>query len=343
MITVLCLVFIGGLFLVEHTMQKKLYDQQMAERWSKQGDVAQVSVFFSKEEVENIDYFRTIRQSVHNALQQASITVEKENARLWIDAMSRSGKVTLRSERATMEVKAIGVGGEFFQFHPQKILSGSLFREDSMMQDGVVIDKETAWQLFGSSDVTGMQIMIGQVPHFITGVIERPKGHMYEAAGLEKPICFLSLESLENYGIATGGFSYEIVMPNPIRNFALSTIQAAVGTKNENVVLIENSSRFQVLSLYKVIKQFGIRSMSFQEISYPYWENVARGYEDIFAVFLGIKIILLINPVIFVLAVIISWWKKKTWTLKQGIVWVQDSLYEKSVKRVQKKNDVAKK
>ncbi|MBR5595825.1 MAG: ABC transporter permease [Lachnospiraceae bacterium] len=324
-------------------MQKKLYDQQMAERWSKQGDVAQVSVFFSKEEVENIDYFRTIRQSVHNALQQASITVEKENARLWIDAMSRSGKVTLRSERATMEVKAIGVGGEFFQFHPQKILSGSLFREDSMMQDGVVIDKETAWQLFGSSDVTGMQIMIGQVPHFITGVIERPKGHMYEAAGLEKPICFLSLESLENYGIATGGFSYEIVMPNPIRNFALSTIQAAVGTKNENVVLIENSSRFQVLSLYKVIKQFGIRSMSFQEISYPYWENVARGYEDIFAVFLGIKIILLINPVIFVLAVIISWWKKKTWTLKQGIVWVQDSLYEKSVKRVQKKNDVAKK
>ena len=337
LISVLCLVFLGMLFLIEGTMQKKLYDQQMAKRWSKEGDAAQISAFYSKEEVEDATYFVGIRQSVDKALQQASITTEKENARLWIDAISRSGKVTLRSERATLEINAMGVSGEFFQFHPQKILSGSLFREDSMMQDGVVIDKETAWQLFGSSDVAGMQIMIGQVPHFVTGVIERPTGRLAKAAGLDKPICYLSLESLEKYGMATGGFTYEIVMPNPIQNFAFSTMQTAVGVDNENVVLLENSSRFQLIPLLKVIQQFGIRSMSFREISYPYWENVARGYEDIFAVFLGMKIVFFMEIVIFLVAVLVTCWKRKTWTLRTGIHWVQDALYETSAKRAQKK------
>ena len=339
LISVLCLSFLGLLFLIEGVMQKKLYDQQMAERWSREGNAAQISAFYSKEEVEDATYFKGIQQSVDKALQQASITAENENARLWIDAISRSGKVTLRSERATVEINAMGVSGEFFQFHPQKILSGSLFHQDSMMQDGVVIDKETAWQLFGSSNVAGMQIMIGQVPHFVTGVIERPTGRLAKAAGLEKPICYLSLESMENYGMAIGGFTYEIVLPNPIKNFALSTMQTAVGVDNENVVLIENSSRFHVLPLLNVMKQFGIRSMSFREISYPYWENVARGYEDIFAVFLGMKLLFLIEIVAFLLAVVVTCWKRKTWTLGQGIHKMQDALYEVSAKRAQKRTE----
>ena len=336
-VSVLCLMFFGGFLIAETAMEKKLYDQQMAMRWSKEGDAAQISAYFSEAEVEKADYFKGIEQNIDNALQQASITSEKENARLWIDAISRGGKVTLTSERAAVELKAIGVRGEFFQFHPQKILSGALFREDSMMQDGVVIDKETAWQLFGSSDVAGMQIMIGQVPHFITGVVERPVGRLQKAAGLEKSVCYLSLESLEAYGTVNGGFTYEIVMPDPIENFAFSIMQTAVGAENENVVLVENSSRFQFLSLIKVIQQFGTRSMSFKEVVFPYWENIARGYEDIFAVFLIAKSLLLIVPVIFIAAVVITCWKRRTWSLKQGIVWIKDALYEKSARRAQKK------
>ena len=198
MVSVLCLMIFGVFLLAENTMQKKLYDQQMATRWSREGDVAQISVFFSESEGGDADYFKGIEQSINHALQQASITTEKENARLWIDAVSKSGEVTLRSERAEIELKAIGVSGEFFQFHPQKVLSGALFSGDSIMQDGVVIDKETAWQLFGSSNVEGMQVMIGQVPHFIAGVIEKPTGRLQKSAGLEKQVCYLSMESLEN-------------------------------------------------------------------------------------------------------------------------------------------------
>lgn len=332
-----CLLFTGMILICEHQIQKNLYDQQMAERWSKEENVSQISAFFAEDAVENESYFRGIEQSVEKALQAASIVNENENARLWIDAVSRNGKVVLGSERAYAELNALGVSGEFFQFHPQKIVSGALFREDSMMQDGVVIDEETAWQLFGSSDVAGMQIMIGQVPHFITGVIERPKGRLEEAAGLGKSVCYLSLDSLQNYGIVTGGFTYEVVMPNPIKGFALSTMQTAVGTDNEDVVLVENSTRFELLSLFQVIRDFGIRSMSFQEVVYPYWENIARGQEDILALLLLIKCILLIVPSIFIIGLVVYLWKRRTWNLKQGVVWVQDKVYEAGTRRVQKK------
>ena len=335
--SVICLLFVGIICLCEGQMKKGFYDQQMAERWSEEGNAAQISAFFSEEAVEDVNYFRGVEQSVDKALQEASIVAEKEHARLWIDAVSQSGKVVLSSKRTSIELKALGVSGEFFQFHPQKIVTGSLFRQDSMMQDGVVIDEETAWQLFGSSDVAGMQVMIGQVPHFITGVIERAKGRLEEAAGLEKSICYLSLDSLQNYGRTTGGFTYEIVMPNPIKNFAFSAMQNAVGKENEEVVLVENSTRFDLLPLFGVIRDFGIRSMSLKEVVYPYWENIARGQEDILALLMLIKCFLLVFPCIFVISVIIYLWKHRTWHLKQGVEWVQDKIYEAGSKRVQKK------
>ena len=332
-----CFLFLGMIFLCEHHIKKGLYDQQMAQRWSAEGDAAQISAFYAEDAVEDETYFKGIGQSVEKALQTASIVSDNENARLWIDAVSKNGKVTLTTSRGSMEVNALGVSGEFFQFHPQKLLYGSLFSQDSMMQDGIVIDEDIAWQLFGSSNVAGMQVMIGQVPHFITGVIERADGRLERAAGLEKPVCYTSLESLQKYGKVTGGFTYEIVMPNPIKNFAYTTMQTAIGAENENVILIENSTRFHMLPLFGILRDFGIRSMSFKDVIYPYWENIARGQEDILALLLLLKCILLILPSIFVITTIIYLWKNRTWHVKQGIVWIQDKIYEAGTQRVQKK------
>lgn len=336
-LSAVCLLLAAVILLWEHQMQSRLYDQQMAKRWSRDGQVSQISVFYAEGAVEDVNSFRELEQQVEQALTQASVISENENARLWIDAASCPGKVTLSSERANVEVKAVGVSGEFFQFHPQKQVSGGLLREDSMMQDGIVIDTETAWQLFGSSDVTGMQVMIGQVPHYVVGVIERAQGRIAEMAGLEKSICYLSLESLENYGTAEGGFTYEIVMPDPIKNFAFSTIQTAVGIENDSAVLVENTTRYGGLPLLKVIQNYGIRSMSLKGIVYPYWENMARGYEDIFALTLGIKILLLIVPIIEGISLGNYLWKKKTRTWKDGVKWLQEKIYEAGTRKAKRK------
>ena len=74
-------------------------------------DAAQISAFFAQDQVENSTYFRNAGAELDQALVTASITLEEENqdARLWMDAISRQGKVSLVSERGKAEINAIGI------------------------------------------------------------------------------------------------------------------------------------------------------------------------------------------------------------------------------------------
>ena len=79
----------------------------------------------------------------------------------------------LSTKRATISAKAIGVGGDFFQFHPMDLEYGNYFSDSDVNKDLVVIDEEIAWQLFGGINVTGKIIDVGGHPHLIVGVIAK--------------------------------------------------------------------------------------------------------------------------------------------------------------------------
>ena len=337
----LCLLMMGVLSFCQAHLMRQLVDQEMAKRWSDKKDVAQISAFYGEGVIENSNYFRQITTGIDQALINASISSETDNpdARLWIDAVSRQGQVSLKSKMGQVEIDAVGTKGEFFLFHPLQLVSGSYISERNLMKDGVMIDEETAWQLFGSSDVAGQQVELQGVPHIVVGVYKRPQGRIQEAAGLKEPLCFLGIDSLEQYGSARGGYFYEIVLPNPIKGFALSTMNTVLGAENTQVKLVENTTRYQTLSLLKVLQSFGIRSMTSESIVYPYWENVARGYEDIFALILLIKILLLIYPLFFTVAVLVRLYKKKKWTLKGLVQRLMDMHYEMGTRRVQRKQE----
>lgn len=74
-------------------------------------------------------YHQSFEYSLKNVLQEASITETSENpsARLWVDAYSADGKITLVNGRNTLDANAIGIGGDFFLFHPLKLITGSYF------------------------------------------------------------------------------------------------------------------------------------------------------------------------------------------------------------------------
>lgn len=331
-VVIVCLLLFGLISLIETSIRTKLYDQQAADRWAPEGGAAQVSSFFAEGEIEDQIYFLGVRDRISKSLQEATITPEKETARLWMDAISRGGEVTISYGTKQAKVEAIGVSGDFFDFHVMEFKSGSPFSWESLHTDGIVVDEETAWQLFGSNDVEGMQVMIGQVPHFITGVIEKEAGKMAKAAGLEKPICFLSLESLTAYGTPKGGYCYEIVLPDPVKGFGISMVNKAVEAETRKVTVVENTGRYEILPLLTILQGFGTRSMSRQDIVYPYWENVARGYEDILALSLLLKLLLLIFPVAASGRVIVLLWKKKTWTAESLSRLAGDKLYDFQVK-----------
>lgn len=306
------------LCVISNAMAGSLLEQQMASRWSEEKDVSQISCFFSREAGITENEIVSFERNLDSALVAASITNDSENpgARLWADAYSATGKVTIESNRATVSVDAIGIGGDFFLFHPLKLLYGSYFSGNDLMQDYIVIDEDAAWQLFGSNDVAGQMVTISGIPHMIAGVVEREEGSMAKAAGLTSSIAYVSYTTLSNYGINYGLNTYEIVMPNPVSGYAKQYVMENIGVTEKEIEIVENTTRFSALSRLKVIGAFGTRSMSSKPIIYPYWENIARGYEDILGLLFVFVLLLFIYPAVLVCVFLIKAWKHKSWTVK---------------------------
>lgn len=304
-------------------MVDSLSDQQMAERWKKDGGVAQVSCFFSANANVTEDTLREFEFNLENYLKESSITVESENpgARLWTSAYSAEGKISLSTEYGSMEADALGIGGDFFLFHPQKLLYGSYFSGNDVNQDYCVIDEDAAWQLFGSNNVAGMMVDIDGTPHIVTGVIERQEGKLWEAAGLDKTRVYVSLPTLETYGTSHGINHYEILMPNPVKEFAYKYVCEKLGQNERETEVLENTTRFKLWKRFEVIKSFGTRSMNGKSIIYPYWENVARGYEDIVGTITVFVILFLWYPLLLVMICFIGYWRHKDWTFKS--IWIK--------------------
>ena len=309
--------------------------QQMARRWSKENDAAQVSCFFGADSETTEDTILMFEHGIDSALTEASVVQESENpgARLWADAYSADGKITLSNNKTSVTADAIGIGGDFFLFHPLTLINGAYFSGNDLMQDYCVIDKDAAWQLFGSYDVAGMTVYISGIPHIVTGVVERPEGRLAEAAGLEGTLVYVSLETLETLGTSYGINHYEIVMPDPVTGFAYNHVKENLGKEENATEVVENSARYSLLSRLKLIGQFGVRSMNGKGIIYPYWENMARGYEDILMILTLLQLLTLLYPVILLLIAFIIWWRHKGWTLRDVRLKAKDKL-ERLIERL---------
>lgn len=301
-----------------------LSDQQAAARWSKEGGCAQVSAFFSGDAGVDDFQIRSFENQLETALSEAAVTNEKENARLYVDAYSARGTITVVSEQSTLDASAVGVGGDFFFFHPLQLVSGRYFSGDELMQDFVILDEEAAWQLFGSSNIEGMSVMIGGVPHYVAGVIKRQTGRFAEEAGLGSTVVYVSCDSLLSYG-ASGGIScYELVAPEPVKGFVSSTLQEKFGLDEKEMLTVENSSRYSWTSALSVLLDFGVRSMQSGEIGLPYWENIARGWEDVRAAALLLQAVFLLIPAAVAAVFLIGKWKKSKITGKRIVRYLID-------------------
>lgn len=296
-----------------------LIDQQAAERWDEEGGSAQVSCFFA-ENVEVDDYMimsfeKQLEQSLNEVLPPEE--KEKENGeRLFIDAYSSMGTIEVVSEKGRLKAAAVGCGGDFFLFHPIQLVSGGYFSGSDLMKDGIILDEDAAWQLFGSSDIAGMTVWIGDVPHHVTGVIKRQEGRFAKRAGLDKTVVYVSDETLANYGTSDGISVYEVTAPNPVKGFVYNCIKEKFGVEENDMIMVENSSRYLKEALIPVILDYGTRSMQDRAVRFPYWENIARGWEDVKALVLLFQFLFLLIPAIIIFVFLIGKWKNRKWNMK---------------------------
>lgn len=286
---------LAGLRMVAGTLESLT----AAERFQGDGELryAQIACYLPVGDGKTEDDIYTFHQSLESRLVEQSLKAA-ENGRLYLDAYCGTGKVTITGETGSASVEAVGVGGDFFYFHPLQLRSGSYIRSGDIMDDLVVLDEETAWRLFGGTDLAGLTMYINDKPFVVAGVVAREADFATQKAYTGDGGVYMSYSALSRLVETASITCYEIVMPNPIRNFAKGILEDFPADGGD---LVENSSRYEFSHLLEVAKNFAERSMRLNGVIYPYWENAVRLTEDYAALLAVLSIVFAVCPAVTVL------------------------------------------
>lgn len=314
-VLILAACVLGALLLVcmERGIVGSLSTQQLAKRWSEENEFAQVACYFSRDNSLDAAQIVAVQRSLAASLEEAALGSTNENGgRNWIDAYASQGECYISSNRSGMKVRVFGVGGDFFQFHPLTLMDGNYFDATDENADGIILDEVVAWQLFGSNNVAGMEIEINNAIYPIRGVIRSDNGMFSEAVEEEAATIYVSFEILEKlYSGKVGIDCYEVLIANPVKGFGKEAVAKAIDMDEKEYELVEVSARFDFLHRVDILKNFGIRSMNTRNIVFPYWENRAKGYEDVSALFLVLEAICLIYPIVWLVRRCYKLWKQR--------------------------------
>lgn len=335
------------LTIVSHKQTEGLLSQQEAARWENgKMSYAQVSAFISPGRQTGAEELASIRSAIATKLTKDSYSESKTGGRVWIDGYSGEVQAAIRKDTNTLNVTAVGVGGNFFHFHPMELLSGSYISDDDLNNDRVVVDENLAWALYGSNDIVGMQLWMNNTIYTVAGVVKVPEDGLEKTAYGNSNRIYMPYDQLKTQQDSLSITCYEVVLPNPISNYAYYTVRSAFGFSEEeeeqldqeenplcfdNVEILENSNRFELMPMLTKLKQWRLRSMRASSIGYPYWENITRSVEDEEMILLIFRILVLICPVVCLVGLLWHLWRHRKWTVK--------GLCGKGVDRIREKQE----
>lgn len=290
---------------LSHHISGRLYHMQTTQRWK--GDSGQrfahYACYTPVSNGKNKSEIDTLRHTLEQRLSENGLTAS-EQGRLYADAYSAAGTVSAVGEHGSAVLSAVGVGGDFFVFHPMELMSGGYISEQDLMQDRVVLDEIAAWQLFGGSDVAGLFIKIGEERYYVAGVVKREEDYASKKTADDRPVIYLSYDALAKMSDAQVT-SYEVVMPEPVQNFGRELLKERFAA-DDSCELVCQSDRYSFSSLWKTFWSIGERMMGGSGIVYPRWEQAIRLTEFHLSLLLVTMLLLLIYPVITLLVVMIK-------------------------------------
>lgn len=272
----------------------------------------------------------SFRSSLETKMVEQSLEAP-EGGSLYLDAYSGTASVSVSSENSgSATVKAVGVGGDFFYFHPLHLRGGSYISDEDLMDDLVVLDEEMAWRLFGGTDLAGLTMYINGQPFVVSGVVAREDDFATNKAYAGDGGVYMSFSAMKRLVEDASISSYEIVMPDPIGGYAQNMLEETFPIGNGDIV--ENSNRYSLLHLVEVIRSFGQRSMRVNGVDYPYWENAARLTEDYAALLAVLAVALAVCPAVFALALAIR-------EIRQGYRFAKAKIPEKVEEAMEKRKE----
>lgn len=265
-------------------------EQFAAERWMNQDSLynyAQISCFFTSETGFNKNNILSLSRSYDERMLSESLS-SQSGTRLWIHGYSGQGKVSVDAS-TNIQTQVTAVGNDFFYFHNIELLSGSYFTDDPMNNDHIIISEYLAWILFGSYDVIGKDVFISSVPYYICGVSK----DAYSDGGIAEPHIFMQYDLYQKIDSSVFISCYEVLLPNPISDFALNIVKSYISYNVLDYEIIQNTYRFNLINTLKNLNNLTQRNIKTNKVIYPEWENSARILEQKIAYLLLVRIIIL--------------------------------------------------
>jgi hypothetical protein len=285
------------------------YDSYAAERYG--GSFTQLSLI--PEQPLTIDALNGIRYSVKSAIQEAGVPATNNGTDdLPPDCSSSHAEAMITKDKKNLTVTCFGVTGNYFYFHPPEIVSGNTFLPDDYDNRVVLLDTATAFRLFGSYDISGLELEISGEAYTVSGVYKPPESPEFVAAYGGIPVIYLPFGSFERVTGISGAELYEILLPNPVAGFGKSIFDKAASGAGE---IIEVTGRFSISNLLSILKTTPENLVRNESSSLPPSENAARYAEFTAAGYTAVAVFSATILVIAALAggiTVVVRWRKKT-------------------------------
>ncbi len=320
----LCVLSLAGFFLLwrgDRRAAAELTPQQAAQRWETEDKpYAMASVFLTPDSAVPASRMGEIYLAVENALTAGGVGSEDHP---WFYAASYHTDATLKQGTVSCQVELTAVEGDFFRIHPMPLVDGWYMDEDDVMHDRIVLDRQTAWKLFYAGAVTGQYVELEGRTYQVAAVVEPETGTYNELAAGEICRAWVFADSMsqdqsdQQVDAAQPGYTcLEMVLPQPVKDFAASTLKTALGNMlPEGAAVTDNSGRFSLKSRWDILRELESRGVSSEAVPYPYWENAARLTENHLALRLVPEGILLGFPAMSLVIVLLWLNHRRTWGL----------------------------
>ena len=356
LLVLICLGVWHGLCRGDQKVVSALTDQNAYARWETEDKpYAQASVYLPEDNAIPDSGIPTIRLAVENALSAAGVPSEDYP---WLYAASKMQQVTLQNGIASSNVELTLITGDYFRIHPMVLRKGWYMSEDDVMHDRIVLDRQTAWDLFYSDDVVGQFLEWNGQRYQVAAVVDYPEGKYTERAAGDTRRAWVYADSPGVTGgnpvidddaaadsapsnSADSNVSYtclEMVLPQPVKNFAVSTLQSVIKEiVPEDTVYTDNAGRFSLESRWNVLRSLSTRGISDQAIGYPYYENAAKLVENHLALRLIPEAILLAIVGISVLIWLFLLNRKRTWGLYSILIAIENAIDRRNTRNYEAK------
>ena len=275
------LLIAAGAFIGKTVSLKNEYSSDSAKQaWDNDKyTYSQVSVFLPPDNSLDVMGVYSLRKSVEEKLKEGSVTADKDSAgRLWIDCAGGDSSLQLTGTLGSVTAEVTGTYGDYFIFHPEKLMSGSYYTSDDQNIDRIILDRECSWQLFGSMDTVGMPVNIGEKVFYVAGVVESPDSDTDKAAYGTTPRAYMPFESLKAFNDSAVMSYYEACMPNVVKDYAY-TVMTEVNPAGENGYVIDQTGRYDLIKLIKGRSEIAESVMIKVKMALPWFENRSRAAE----------------------------------------------------------------